>query len=140
VIHEALRTAAILGRAGAVAPCADGIGLPSLRREPVLDANLMAPGDVQIVLVDEPGIFAQSQRRQRDVRRQCGHFPRTVTHRAEIEIIEVDPLPAHADLDHAMEFAERKCCRYENTAPNHRADPGEPDFDLQDRLAIRHRR
>ena len=61
VIHEALRTAAILGRAGAVAPCAGGIVLPSPRLEPVLDADLMAPGDVQVVLAGEPGTFAQSQ-------------------------------------------------------------------------------
>jgi hypothetical protein len=46
VIHEALRTATILGRAGAVAPGTDGIGLESLQLEPVLDANLMTPGDV----------------------------------------------------------------------------------------------
>jgi hypothetical protein len=78
VVHEAFRTAAILGWAGTVTRGANGIGLASVRLETVLDAHLMAPGDVQVVLVDKPGTFAQSQRRQRDVRRRCGQFPRAI--------------------------------------------------------------
>ena len=81
--HEALRTAAILGRAGAAAPGADGIGLPSLRLQPVLDADLMAPGNVQVVLIDEPRALAESQRRQRHVRRRRRQLPRAVTRGAQ---------------------------------------------------------
>jgi hypothetical protein len=39
-----------------------------------------------------------------------------------------------------MEMADRESCRHENAAPSHRADPGQPDFDLEDRVAIRHHR
>ena len=66
--HEALRTAAILGWTSTAAPGADGIDLPSLRLQPILDADLMAPGNVQVELINKPRAFAESQRRQRDVR------------------------------------------------------------------------
>ena len=66
--HEALRTAAILGWTSAAAPGAEGIGLPNLRLQSVLDADLVAPGDVQVVLIDKPRTLAESQRRQRHVR------------------------------------------------------------------------
>lgn len=36
-----------------------------------------------------------------------------------------------------MEFAERECRRHKNTPPDHRADPDQPDFDLQERLGVR---
>jgi hypothetical protein len=35
-------------------PSANGIGLPSLPLQPVFDANLMVPGNVQVVLIDKP--------------------------------------------------------------------------------------
>jgi hypothetical protein len=59
-VHEALRTAAILGWAGAAAPGADGLGLPSLRLQAVLDTDLMAPWNVQAVLIDKPRTFAEA--------------------------------------------------------------------------------
>jgi hypothetical protein len=46
-------------------------------------------------------------------------------------------LPAYGDLDHAMKLAERETRRHLNAPPHHRADPGQPDFDLQDRRRIR---
>jgi hypothetical protein len=52
---------------------------------------------------------------------------------AQLEIVEVDAFPAHGDLDHAMQFAERERGRHQNAPPHHGADPGQPDFDLQDR-------
>jgi hypothetical protein len=51
---------------------------------------------------------------------------------AQGEGIEMDALPAHGDLDYAMELAERKTRRHQNAPPHHRADPGQPEFDLQD--------
>src|ERR1017187_3185535 len=55
---------------------------------------------------------------------------------AQLEIVEVDAFPAHGDLDHAMQFAERKTRRHQNTPPHHGADPGQPDFDPEDRGGI----
>src|ERR1700722_543911 len=59
-VHEALRTAAVLGGAGAAPPGADRIGLPSLRLQPVLDADFMAPWNVQVVLIDKPRTLAEA--------------------------------------------------------------------------------
>ena len=73
--HEAFRTAAVLRRTGAAPPVQTRIGLASIQLEPFLDADLMAPGDVEIVLMDKPGGLAESQRRQRDVRRRRCHLP-----------------------------------------------------------------
>jgi hypothetical protein len=44
---------------------------------------------------------------------------------------------AHGDLDHAMKLAERKTQRHQNAPPHHRADPGQPEFDLEDRVGVR---
>jgi hypothetical protein len=120
-----------------IAPGADGICLPGLRCQTVLDADLMAPRNVQIILVDEPTAFARAWRRQRHVRRRRRHLPRAVTPGAQLEIIEVDTFPAHGDLDHPMKLAERKTRRHQNAPPHHWADPGQPDFDLQDCGGIR---
>src|SRR5208282_1546262 len=56
---------------------------------------------------------------------------------AQLEIVEVDTFPAHGDLDHAMKLAERKTRRHQNAPPNHRADPDQPEFDLEDRVGVR---
>ena len=47
---------------------AEGIGLLNLRRQLVFDADLMAPGDIQIVIIDKPRTLAESQRCQCHVR------------------------------------------------------------------------
>jgi hypothetical protein len=60
MVHEALRAAAILGWTGAVAPSANGIGLPSLPLQPVFDADLMAPGNIQVVLINKPRPLAKA--------------------------------------------------------------------------------
>ena len=50
------RAAAVLRRAGAVAPGDDRVGRARLRCRPVfLYPDLMPPGDVQVVFVGEPG-------------------------------------------------------------------------------------
>src|SRR5271165_3467312 len=55
---------------------------------------------------------------------------------AQLEIVEVDTFPAHGDLDHAMKLAERKTRRRQNAPPHHRADPDQPEFDLEDRVGV----
>src|SRR5208282_5019669 len=55
---------------------------------------------------------------------------------AQLEIVEVDTFPAHGDLDHAMKLAERKTRRHHNAPPHHRADPDQPEFDLEDRVGV----
>src|SRR5271166_735303 len=56
---------------------------------------------------------------------------------AQLEIVEVDTFPAHGDLDHAVKLAERKTRRRQNAPPHHRADPSQPELDLEDHVGIR---
>ena len=37
----------------------------------------------------------------------------------------------------SMKLAERKTRRHQNAPPHHRADPGQPEFDLEDRVCVR---
>src|SRR5271157_1881237 len=66
--HEARRTAAILGWTSAGAPGAEGIGSWNLQRQSVFDADLVPPGDVQVVLIDKSRTLTEPQRSQRHVR------------------------------------------------------------------------
>lgn len=87
------RPAAILRWASAAAADADGIGLTGLRLHPVLDADLVAPGNVQVVIVGKPNPPAQLQRCKRHLGRGRGQFPRAVARGTETELIKVDALP-----------------------------------------------
>src|SRR5271170_5712783 len=49
-------------------------------------------------------------------------------------LVEVHPLPPHLDLDYAVQLTERKVDGDQNTPPNHRADPKQPNLDLHDRI------
>jgi hypothetical protein len=55
--------------------------------------------DVQVVLLEEPRALAKPQRRQRHIGRGGRQFQRTVARGAQAELVEVDALPAHRDLD-----------------------------------------
>jgi integrase/recombinase XerD len=68
--HEALRATAILGRASTTAARANGVDLPGFRPKSVLNADLMTPGNVQIVFVNEPRALTKAQARQRHVWRR----------------------------------------------------------------------
>ena len=68
--HEDSRASAILGRAGAATAGASGIGLASFRLQSIFYANLMVPGDIQVVLVNKPRALAEPQRNQRHVGRR----------------------------------------------------------------------
>ena len=75
-------------------------------RPVLLDPDPVPLRDVQVVLVREPGTTARLQRHQGHIRRGGRHFPTTVTTRAEAETVQVDALPSHRDLDHAVRFAQ----------------------------------
>ncbi len=57
----ASRAAAVLRWAGAVAASATRISLARFSRQVILNPDLVPPGDVQVVLIDKPGAFAQPQ-------------------------------------------------------------------------------
>lgn len=110
--HEVLRPAQSSGGQAPLRACAKGIGPPSFRPKAVLDADLMAPGNVQIVFIYEPRALTKAQLRQRYVGRRGGQFPRTVTPGTQLKIVKVDALPAHRDLDDAMKFSKTERCRH----------------------------
>lgn len=94
--------------------------------------------------MDEPSTLAESQRRQRHIRSRRPCLVRAVTRGAQLKIMEVDALPAHGELDHAVKLAERECRGRQNAPPHDGADPDQPEFDLEDgvsrRLGLRCRR
>src|SRR4051794_6666867 len=96
----------------------------------------MPPGNVQVVLVGEPCPFAQLQCRKRHLRRSGGEFPRTIARSTEAELIEVDALPPHPDLDHAVQLAQGAGVRDQHPPPYHRVDAEQPNLDLYDRFRI----
>jgi hypothetical protein len=121
-------------RAGARAAGASGIGLAGFRLQPILDANFVAPRDVKVIFVGKSCALAEPQRRQRDVGRGRRQLPRAVPRRAQTELVEVDALPPHRDLDYAVQLTERKSDGDQNAPPNHRADPKQPNLDLHDSI------
>src|SRR4051794_17726458 len=77
------RTATVLRRAGFMAGDAGRIGVTGDRLEPLLEPDLMAPGDVQVVLVGEPGARAQAQALQGHIRRGTPTAPTSRSGRRE---------------------------------------------------------
>jgi hypothetical protein len=59
---------------------------------------------------------------------------------APTELVEVEALPPHRDLDYAVQLTERKVDGDQNTPPNHWADPKQPNLDLDDRIDALRRR
>src|SRR5271169_2766480 len=74
--HESRRSATVLRRAGTAAPDAGRVCLSHFRLLAILDANFVAPRNVQVVLVDEPGTLSELQRRKGHIRRGRRQFPR----------------------------------------------------------------
>jgi hypothetical protein len=83
-------SATILRWAGTAAAGAGRIGRV-YRWCPILDANLVAPWDVQVVLLEEPRASAKLQRRQRHVGRAGRQFQRSIARGAQAELIKVMP-------------------------------------------------
>jgi hypothetical protein len=64
----------------------------------------------------------------------------SVSSRRAAELIEVVTLPAHRDLDHAVQFTEHEGGRYQHAPPDHWTDAEQPYFDLHDRVGVRRER
>ena len=56
---------------------------------------------------------------------------------ADVELKEVDRFPSHRHLKHAVKFVLRHRFRHQHAPPDHRADPGQPGFQLQSRSFFR---
>src|SRR4051794_8026458 len=99
------------------------ICLAWLRFQPaLLDPDLMPPGDVQVVLVCEPGVAPQFQRRQRHVRRGPRQLPRSVAPGTKAELIKMDAFPPHHDLNDAVQLAQGADVRHQQAPPYHWTD------------------
>jgi len=84
-----------------------------------------------------PGAPAQLEHRQRDVGRGGRHLPRSVALGAEAELIQVDALPPHRDLDHPVQLAQGTGARHQQAPPHHRTDPEQPHLNLNDPGRVR---
>ena len=56
---------------------------------------------------------------------------------AQAELIQVDALPPHRDLDHAVQLAQDAGVRHLQATPHHRANPEQPHLDLDDAGRVR---
>src|SRR3954447_2055243 len=94
------------------------------------DPHLVAPGDVQVILVDEPGARAEAQALQCPIRRGRRQLPRAVTGGAKAELKaeleEMEALPAHGDLEDAVQLAQGAVGWHQHPPPHYRADKLEP--------------
>jgi hypothetical protein len=99
--------------------------------------RISAPRGVQVVLIDEPRSLAEAQARQYQLGRRRRHLPRTVARGAQAELVKVDAFPAHRDLNDAVQLVQRELRRHQHAPPHHRADPDQPDLDLEGRPGAR---
>jgi len=53
------------------------------------------------------------------------------------ELIKVNALPAHRDLDAAVQLLQRAGARHQQPPPYHRADPEQPQLELHDIAFLR---
>lgn len=53
----------------------------------------------------------------------------------QAELVEVEALPAHRDLQQAMQLTQGAIDWHQQPAPDHGADVHQPDFELQDLAA-----
>lgn len=65
----------------------------------------MLPGDVEVVLIQEPAALTQLQIAKCDNRRAGTRLPRAVPHRVNDELVKVYAFPSHRDLKDAMKLA-----------------------------------
>ena len=84
------------------------------------------------LLVREPGTAAELQRRQGHIGRGRRHLPGAVAAGAEAELVQVYAFSPHRDLDRAVRLAQGAGVQHQQPAPHHRADPKQPDFNLDD--------
>ena len=53
-------------------------------------------------------------------------------HGVNVEVVEMNALPAHACLQDAMQLSQRHGCRHQHAPPDHRADTQQSDLQLND--------
>jgi len=135
--HESCWSTTVLRRAGTTAADAGRVCLSHFRLLAILDANLVAPRNVQVVLVDEPGNLSELQRRKGHVRRGRRQFRRAVTGGAKAELVEVDAFRTHRGLEHAVQLAQGTGRGHQLAPSHHRADAKQPHLDLHNRVCVR---
>jgi hypothetical protein len=143
--EKGARAATRLGWRRTGATNADGCVLAGRVRQNLLNADLVAPGDVEVVLVDEALARAKAEIGQAYLVWIVGeaHPTRvgnTVTLAVDHEAVEVRVGPAEGSLDAGVEVRDGGLTRDQESAPDQRADSVEPDAKLVDsgRVACGH--
>ena len=74
---------------------------------------------------------------QSPVRRARRHLPRPPAGGSATELVEVDALPTHRDLEHPAQLAQSIARRHQNSSSHHRADAQQRHLRVRDRADIR---
>jgi hypothetical protein len=111
---------------------ADRVDFSRIRRDTVLDPDLMPPMVAHIVDVGEFGALAEPESGQGSGRQRQAQLGRAVGDRPDHELVEMEGLPAHGHLHDAVQFLKAIAVRHQHAPPDHGADVQEPDLQLQD--------
>jgi hypothetical protein len=82
-----------------------------LRGEPAFDPDLVLPGVVEVILVDEPLVGSEPEVIEPDGvgivgERESPHPADAIVAAVDAEPVEMEVTPAEGDLEHVMEFGE----------------------------------
>src|SRR6266498_3624883 len=105
------------------------------RRPDLLDADLVAPGDVEVVLVGEALTHLKTEIGQADLVGVVGKAHPTrigdaVAFAVDDEAVQMGVGPAEGDLDAGVQLGDGRRIGHQQPAPDQRADSVEPDAEL----------
>jgi hypothetical protein len=98
---------------------------------PALEAYLVLPWNVEIVLVAKASAHAQAKLGERDIWRSSRQLQRAEPSGPERELEQVDALPTHYDLDDTVQLPQGHIVWHLNAPPDHGTDPEQPNLELQ---------
>ncbi len=106
-------------------------------RHDLLDADLVAPGEVEVVLVGETLAHPKAERGQAHLMRVVGEgHPTSIGDAVALgvndEAVQVGIGPAEGELDGGVKLGDSRFSGDQQAAPDQRADSVEPDAELVD--------
>jgi hypothetical protein len=98
---------------------------------PALEAHLVIPGTIEVVLIAETGSLAEAKLGECNIRRPGCQLKGAEAPSPERELEQVNALPAHRYLNDAVQLPQRQAVWHLNPPPDHGAEPDQPDLELQ---------
>lgn len=111
------------------------------RRHDLLNADLVAPGDVEVVLIEEALLRPKAKIGQADLVGVVGEAgPAEVSDAVVLavndELVEVGIAPAEGDLDDGVQLGDGRRIAHQQAVPDQRADSVESDAELVDSRGV----